>query len=102
MGALSGTDQYTTSGNVGAAILGGGAATLAFKDFHTDAPADTLQAYLTIRGNFSKRVIELGELPQNSGSFELTLPAGTDISLHNTVVIRPKDSEETIGTATIP
>ncbi|NEQ31581.1 MAG: hypothetical protein F6K04_11325 [Leptolyngbya sp. SIO4C5] len=102
MGAISGTDQYTTSGNVGAAIFGGGDASIAFKDFQTDAEADTLEAYLTIRGNFSKRVVDLGELPQTSGSFELALPPGTDISLHSTVVIRPKDSEDVVGTATIP
>ncbi|NJN04444.1 MAG: DM13 domain-containing protein [Leptolyngbyaceae cyanobacterium SL_1_1] len=102
MGALSGTDKHSTSGSVGAAIFGGGEASLAFKDFQTDAEADVLQAYLTIRGNFSKRVVELGELPQKSGSFELALPANTDISLHNTVVIRPQGSDEVIGTATIP
>lgn len=100
MGAISGVDSYTAAGNIGVAVIGGGV-TLAVKDFETSAESPELQAYLTIKGKLEKRPIDLGLLPQTSGSFELELPPGTDISLHNILLIRDVSSETTVASARI-
>lgn len=101
MGSVAGIDSYSTSGYVGAAIVGS-TITLSFKDFATSAEAEALEAFLTISGNMAKRHIDLGPLPATSGAFDLSVPDGTDISLFNTVVIRIAGSDTTIGTASVP
>lgn len=101
MGSVASADSYTTSGYIGAAIVGT-SITLSFKDFNTSAEASDLAALLTINGNLAKRPIDLGPLPQTSGAFDLAVPDGTDISLFNTVVIRIAGSETTVGTASVP
>ncbi|MBE9138956.1 hypothetical protein IQ254_17455 [Nodosilinea sp. LEGE 07088] len=101
MGSVTGTDSHTASGYVGAAIVGS-SITLSFKDFVTAAEGDALEAYLTIRGNMAKRPIALGTLPATSGAFDLSVPEGTDISLFNTLIIRPVGSEATVAKASVP
>ena len=100
MGAFSGLGNHTATGNVGVAIIAGVGGNLAFKDFETDAADSELTAYLTINGSLEKRKIELGTLPQSSGSFSVSFPDGTDISYFNTVVVQAGD--ESIGEAKIP
>lgn len=100
MGAISGVDNHTASGSVGVAVMGGGV-TLAIKDFEISSDSSDLQVYLTINGKLEKRPIDLGPLPQTSGSFNLDLPPGTDISLHNTLLIRDLSSDTTVGSARI-
>ena len=98
MGSVAGANSYSTSGYIGAAIVGT-SITLSFKDFATSATAESLEGFLTINGNMEKRHINLGVLPQTSGAFDLSVPNGTDISLFNTVVIREAGTDNTIGTA---
>lgn len=101
MGSVAGTDSYTASGYVGAAIVGS-SITLSFKDFTTAAEGEALEAFLTINGNMAKRPMALGLLPSTSGAFDLSVPPGTDISLFNTLVIRPVGSEGPVATASVP
>jgi hypothetical protein len=101
MGSVAGTENYTASGYVGAAVVGS-SITLSLKDFTTAAKDDMLEAFLTINGNMAKRSIALGPLPQTSGAFDLSVPEGTDISLFNTLVIRPLGTETTVATASVP
>ncbi|PSR17479.1 hypothetical protein C8255_12425 [filamentous cyanobacterium CCP3] len=101
MGSVAGTDNYPASGYVGAAIVGS-SITLSLKDFTIAAENDRLEAFLTINGNLAKRHIALGPLPQTSGAFDLPVPEGTDISLFNTLVIRPLGSDTTVATASVP
>ncbi|PSN17061.1 hypothetical protein C7271_19720 [filamentous cyanobacterium CCP5] len=100
MGAISGVDSFTAAGNIGVAVMEG-SVTLAVKDFETGAESSTLHAFLTINGKLEKRPIDLGPLPQTSGSFSLELPVGTDISLHNTLLIRDLATETTVAKARI-
>ncbi|NET38461.1 MAG: hypothetical protein F6K19_41780 [Cyanothece sp. SIO1E1] len=88
MGTFSGLNDYVTEGSIGVAIIAGVGGNLAFKDFQTNADASDLQACLTIRGDLSKRLIDLGKLPQTSGSFDVPFPADADVSLFNTVVVQ--------------
>lgn len=100
MGAFSGLSNCKTTGNVGVAIIAGVGGNLAFQNFETDATGNELTGYLTINGNLEKRKIELGTLPQSSGSFSVSFPDGTDVSYFNTVVVQAGD--ESIGEAKIP
>ncbi|MFQ4137372.1 hypothetical protein PGN35_013730 [Nodosilinea sp. PGN35] len=100
MGSVVGTEGFTAGGYVGAAIVGS-SITLSLKDF-TTAAEGVLEAFLTIDGNMAKRPIALGSLPSGGGAFDLTVPEGTDISLFNTLVIRPVGSENTVATASVP
>ena len=99
MGAFSGANNYTTSGNVGVAIIAGVGGDLAFQNFATDAEG-SLKTYLTIGGDLSKQTIDLGPLPDASGSFNVSFPGDTDISLFDTVVVA-KD-ETSVGEARVP
>ena len=101
MGSVAGANSYEASGYIGAAIVGT-SITLSFKNFATSSDAEALEGFLTINGNMEKRHIDLGNLPQTSGAFDLKVPDGTDISLFNTVVIREVGSTTTIGTASVP
>jgi hypothetical protein len=101
MGSVAGANSYNTSGYIGAAIVGT-SITLSFKDFSTSSTAEALEGFLTINGNMGKRHIDLGNLPQTSGAFDLSVPEGTDISLFNTVVIREAGTDHTVGTASVP
>ncbi|MGF1567512.1 MAG: hypothetical protein ACFCVD_05505 [Nodosilinea sp.] len=101
MGKVAGVDSYTTDGYAGVAIVGT-TITISFKDFSTSAEATALEAVLTINGNLAKRHIELGPLPPASTTFDLPVPAGTDISLFNTVVIRTAGSDIVVGKAALP
>lgn len=101
MGSVAGASSYSTSGYIGAAIVGT-SITLSFKDFATSSAAESLEGFLTINGNMDKRHIDLGVLPATKGAFDLSVPEGTDISLFNTVVIREAGTEQTVGTASIP
>ena len=101
MGSVAGTDSYTASGYLGAAIIGS-SITLSFKDVILAAEAEVLEAFMTINGNMAKRTIALGPLPQNSGAFDLSVPVGADISLFNTLIIRLVGSETTVATASVP
>ena len=100
MGAFSGLDNHKATGNVGVAIIAGVGGSLAFQNFETDAASSELTGYLTIDGNLEKRKIDLGTLPQASGSFNISFPDGTDISYFNTVIVRSGD--ESLGQARIP
>ncbi len=100
MGAFSSLGNYKTVGSVGVAIMAGVGSNLAFQDFETDAAADELVGYLTINGNLEKRKIDLGVLPETSGSFNVAFPDGTDISYYNTVVVQA--GTDSVGQAMIP
>lgn len=99
MGAFSGVNNHTTSGNVGVAIIAGVGGDLAFQEFATDATGE-LKTYLTIGGDLAKQTIDLGTLPETSGSFNVSFPGDTDISLFDTVVVAVGDTR--IGTARVP
>lgn len=99
MGAFSGANNHTTSGNVGVAIIAGVGGDLAFQNFATDADGD-LKGYLTIGGDLSKQTIDLGVLPAADGSFNVSFPGDTDISLFDTVVVAA--GETSVGTARVP
>ncbi len=101
MGSVVGAESHAASGYVGAAIVGS-SITLSFKDFTTTAEAETLEAFLTINGNMAKRPIALGAMPAGQGVFDLSVPDGTDISLFNTLVIRPVGTETAVATASVP
>jgi hypothetical protein len=100
MGSVVGTDRHAASGYVGAAIVGG-SVTLSVKEFTTAAPDEALEVFLTINGNMAKRSIALGPVPA-AAAFDLAVPEGTDISLFNTLVIRPVGGDEAIATASVP
>lgn len=100
MGVFSGLDKHTTTGSVGVVAIPGLGGTLAFQNFQTQETHLNLTCLLTINGNLSKRSLDLGPLPQSSGSFEVSFPDGTDLSLFNVVVIRAGD--QNVGMATIP
>lgn len=99
MGAFSGANDHATSGNVGVAIIAGVGGDLAFQDFATDATGD-LKGYLTIGGDLAKQIVDLGALPATEGSFNVSFPADTDISLFDTVVVTA--GETSIGSARVP
>ena len=99
MGAFSGENSYTTSGNVGVAIIAGVGGDLAFQSFATDADGD-LQGYLTIGGDLAKQTVELGPLPTADGAFNVSFPGDTDVSLFDTVVVAKGDTA--VGSARVP
>lgn len=99
MGAFSGANNHTTSGNVGVAIIAGVGGDLAFQEFATDAEGE-LKSYLTMGGDLSKQTIDLGTLPETSGSFNVSFPGDTDISLFDTVVVAT--GETSVGMARVP
>ncbi|MBX2864262.1 MAG: hypothetical protein KTR27_11990, partial [Leptolyngbyaceae cyanobacterium MAG.088] len=99
MGAFSGTNDHVTNGNVGVAIIAGVGGDLAFQDFATDATGD-LKGYLTIGGDLSKQTIDLGALPANEGTFNISFPGDTDISFFDTVVVAV--GETSVGSARVP
>ena len=91
MSMFSGLEGHTTTGNIGVAVIAGVGGDLAFQNFQTDADASDLQACLTINGNFAKRIVDLGPLPQTSGSFNISFPDDTDISLFNVLIVKAGD-----------
>lgn len=91
MSMFSGLEGHTTTGTIGVAVIAGVGGNLAFQEFQTDSDAADLKAYLTINGNLSKRTIDLGSLPQTSGSFSIPFPDDTDISLFNVLIIKAGD-----------
>lgn len=99
MGAFSGANSYSTSGNVGVAIIAGVGGDLAFRNFTTDAEG-ALTGYLTIGGDLSKQTVELGPLPATADSFNISFPGDTDISLFDTVVVAA--GETSVGAARVP
>lgn len=102
MGTVAGNGDFSTDGYVGAAIVDH-RTTLSFQNFSTSAEGLALEAVLSINGNLAKRHIPLGPIPTAQAAFDLAVPAGTDISLFNTVVIRATDPDQTVvGTATVP
>ena len=92
MSMFSGLEGYTTTGSIGVAVIAGVGGDLAFQNFQTDADAADLRAYLTINGNLAKRMVDLGQLPQASGSFNVSFPDDTDISLFNVLIVKSGDS----------
>ena len=92
MSTFSGLEGYTTTGSIGVAVIAGVGGDLAFQNFQTDADPAELRAYLTINGNLAKRMVDLGPLPQASGSFNVPFPDDTDISLFNVLVVKSSDS----------
>jgi hypothetical protein len=91
MSSFTGLEGYTATGNIGVAIIAGVGGELAFQNFQTDADVSELKALLTINGDLSKRNVDLGMLPQTSGSFNISFPDDTDISLFNVLVIKAAD-----------
>jgi len=98
MSMFTGLNDHTTTGTLGIAVIAGVGGTITFQNFQTDV-TDGLQAYLTINGDMAKRTIDLGPLPQNSGTFNITFPDGTDMSLFNTLIVEA--AETPIGKARI-
>lgn len=92
MSMFVGLGEYTTTGSVGVAIIAGVGGNLAFQNFETNADASELTAALTINGDLAKRQVDLGVLPQTSGSFSVAFPDDTDISLFNVLVVRAGDT----------
>ncbi len=99
MGAFSGTNKYDISGNVGVAIIAGIGGELAFQDFATNAEGE-LTVYLTMGGDLAKQTIDLGLLSAAEGSFNVSFPGDTDISLFDTVVVAAGDTS--VGSARVP
>ena len=99
MSMFSGLNGHTTTGSLGIAVIAGVGGNIAFQNFQTDTDSPELQAYLTINGDLSKRTIELGLLPQADGSFNISFPDGTDMSLFNVLVVKAGDTS--IGQAQI-
>ena len=99
MSMFSGLEGHTTTGSIGVAVIAGIGGDLAFQNFQTDATSSNLKAYLTISGNLEKRMVDLGPLPQVSGSFNVPFPIDTDISLFNVLIV--KSDETCIGKAQI-
>ncbi len=99
MGVFSGANDHTTGGNVGVAIIAGVGGDLAFQNFVTNAKGE-LKGYLTIGGDLSKQTVDLGPLPAAEGSFNLSFPGDTDISLFDTVVVAA--AETSVGMARVP
>lgn len=99
MSMFSGLDGHTTTGSLGIAVIAGIGGNIAFQNFQTDADSSELHAYLTINGDLSKQTIDLGSLPQTSGSFSVSFPNGTDMSLFNVLVVRAGDTS--VGEARI-
>lgn len=92
MSMFSGLEGHTTTGSIGVAVIAGVGGNLAFQNFQTDADTSDLKAYLTINGNLSKRTVDLGSLPQASGSFSVPFPDDTDISLFNVLIVKAGDT----------
>jgi len=92
MSMFSGLNGHTTSGSLGIAVIAGVGGNITFQNFQTDAEGADLQAYLTINGDLSKRTIDLGTLPQKDGSFNISFPDGTDMSLFNVLVVKSGDT----------
>ncbi len=92
MSTFAGMEGKTTTGTIGVAVIPGIGGDLAFQNFETDADTTDLKAYLTINGNLSKRLVELGSLPQASGSFNVAFPPDTDISLFNVLIVKSGDT----------
>ncbi|MEB3212259.1 MAG: hypothetical protein VKL39_12935 [Leptolyngbyaceae bacterium] len=99
MSMFSGLNDHTTTGSLGIAVIAGVGGTITFQNFETDADSSELHAYLTIRGDLSKRTVDLGVLPEKSGTFNVSFPDGTDMSLFSVLVVT--DGEEAIGQAQI-
>lgn len=99
MSAFSGVNGHTTSGTVGVAVIPGVGGNLALQNFQTDADASQLTAVLSINGNLTKRMVNLGPLPETSGSFSVAFPEDTDISLFNVLLVKSDDT--VIGQAQI-
>lgn len=91
MSQFSGLEGHTTTGTIGVAVIAGVGGDFAFQNFQTDADASALSACLTINGNLSKRTVDLGALPETSGSFNVSFPDDTDISLFNVLVVKAGD-----------
>lgn len=102
MGAFKGLENYTISGNVSVAVFGGGTAAIAFRDLNLNGTTTSPHAYLAINGNLSRRTIDLGSLPQDTGSFEMPVPNGTDLSLFNTVILHCQEQNVGLGVADLP
>ncbi|MEL6381820.1 MAG: hypothetical protein AAFQ89_04975 [Cyanobacteria bacterium J06626_18] len=92
MTMFSGLEGHTTTGSIGVAVIAGVGGDLAFQNFQTDAASSDLKAYLTINGNLEKRTVDLGPLPQTSGSFNVPFPDDTDISLFNVLIVKSGDT----------
>lgn len=99
MSMFSGLEGHSTTGSLGIAVIAGIGGNITFQNFQTDVNASDLHAYLTINGDLSKRTIDLGLLPQTGGSFNISFPEGTDMSLFNVLVVKAGDTP--IGQAQI-
>ncbi|MEL7083760.1 MAG: DM13 domain-containing protein [Cyanobacteria bacterium P01_A01_bin.3] len=100
MGALSGLNGHTTSGNVSVAFVAGVGASLAIKNLQTDVGGAKLSVSLTQDGDMDRRTIDLGSLSGTEGSFDLELPDSADISVYNTVIVQA--GEEAIAEGDLP
>lgn len=92
MSTFSGVNGYTTTGSIGVAVIPGVGGNLAFQNFETNAEAQELKALMAINGDLSKRTVDLGPLPQASGSFSISFPEDTDISLFNFLLVKVEDT----------
>ncbi|MEM7773761.1 MAG: hypothetical protein AAF327_25055 [Cyanobacteria bacterium P01_A01_bin.37] len=99
MSMFSGLNGHTTTGTLGIAVIAGVGGTITFQNFETDADSPELHAYLTIRGDLSKRTVDLGILPETTGTFNVSFPDGTDMSLFSVLVVLAGDTS--IGQAQI-
>lgn len=92
MSTFSGLEGHNTTGSIGVAVIAGIGGDLAFQNFQTDADTADLKACLTISGNLEKRMVDLGPLPESSGSFNVSFPPDTDISLFNVLIVKSGDT----------
>jgi hypothetical protein len=92
MSMFMGLNGHSTTGSLGIAVIAGVGGTITFQNFQSDAETSDLHAYLTINGDLSKRTVDLGELPQANGTFNVSFPDGTDMSLFNVLVVKAGDS----------
>ncbi len=92
MSMFAGLNGHSTTGSLGIAVIAGVGGTITFQNFQADVDTSDMHAYLTINGDLSKRTVDLGALPQITGTFNVSFPDGTDMSLFNVLVVKAGDT----------
>lgn len=102
VGALSGLNNHVINGYVSIAVEGDGSSAIAFNKLKMEPLETEVWACLAIDGNAAGDTVELGTFPKGEDSFNLPIPAGTDISLHNTVVVQNRTTGTDLAMAYLP
>lgn len=87
-GKFSGTDDFHFGrGTARLIVAADGSATLRFEDFAVRNGPDLFVYLSPDKSRYTKAAIELGRLKADRGSFNYTVPAGTDLSAIKSAVI---------------